>query len=175
MPLYELFCLTRPAAGRKALAEMIKTAGQAVLQKGGVLTDVTFYGEQKLAYQIRDTTGKFDKVEMHPCLRNTSCQASSRSRFDRHQPSSCLKYDRLVLMVWLVAAQADMWQVQFMVTPPVLSALQHNLTVDERVLRYIVQKKRALPPYPNTHRVKSFADRLMQPTRAQQRQQHQQQ
>lgn len=64
MPLYELFCLTRPAAGRKALAEMIKTAGTAVIQKGGVLTDVTFYGEQKLAYEIRDTTGKFDKVEM---------------------------------------------------------------------------------------------------------------
>lgn len=57
-----------------------------------------------------------------------------------------------------------------MVTPPVLSALEHNLTVDERVLRYIVQKQQALPSYPNTHRVKSFADRLIQPTLAQQQQ-----
>ncbi len=41
---------------------MIKTAGQAVLNRGGVLTDVTFYGEQPLAYEIRKTGTKFGRV-----------------------------------------------------------------------------------------------------------------
>lgn len=62
MPLYELFCLTRPAAGRQALAQIIKTAGQAVHARGGVVTDVTFFGQQQLAYEIRKPAGKFDQV-----------------------------------------------------------------------------------------------------------------
>ena len=41
---------------------MIKTAGQAVLNRGGVLTDVTFYGEQPLAYEIRKAGTKFGRV-----------------------------------------------------------------------------------------------------------------
>lgn len=62
MPLYALFCLTRPQAGREALTQIIKTAGQAVLARGGVLTDVTFFGEQQLAYEVRKPAGKFDQV-----------------------------------------------------------------------------------------------------------------
>lgn len=66
MPLYELFCLTRPAAGRQALSQILKTAGQAVLNKGGVLTDLTFFGEQRLAYEIRNPSGKFGMVRALP-------------------------------------------------------------------------------------------------------------
>ncbi len=75
MPLYELFCLTRPVAGRQALSQIIKTAGQAVLDKGGVLTDLTFFGEQRLAYEIRNPSGKFGKVSLPTvqggCIRST--------------------------------------------------------------------------------------------------------
>lgn len=62
MPLYELFCMTQPQAGRVALTQIIKAAGQAVLARGGLLTDVTFFGEQQLAYEIRKPAGKFDQV-----------------------------------------------------------------------------------------------------------------
>jgi ribosomal protein S6 len=64
MPLYALFCLTRPQAGKEALTQIIRTAGQAVLARGGVLTDVTSFGEQQLAYEIRKPAGKFDQVRV---------------------------------------------------------------------------------------------------------------
>ena len=53
MPLYELFCLVQPRLGKARLAEIIRLAGRAVLDKGGVITDIKSFGEQKLAYDIR--------------------------------------------------------------------------------------------------------------------------
>ncbi len=62
MPLYELLCLARPAMQRQAVARMIAAAGELVQASGGVVIDVTNYGEQPLAYRIRGVHGKFDKV-----------------------------------------------------------------------------------------------------------------
>lgn len=50
---------------------MIRTAGQTVLSNNGVLTDVTYYGEQKLAYDIRKTGINFGTVSSPmPCHNN---------------------------------------------------------------------------------------------------------
>lgn len=62
MPLYQLFCMAKPALGRPALAEIMRTASNGVLTKGGVLTDILSYGQQKLAYDIRKQGSKYSKV-----------------------------------------------------------------------------------------------------------------
>ncbi len=59
-----------------------------------------------------------------------------------------------------------MWQMEFMAAPAVLGELDHNLKVDEEVLRYVVQKQRALPPLPNTHSISKWAKRLAGPAAA---------
>jgi len=38
--------------------------------------------------------------------------------------------------------------------------VEHNLKVDERVLRYLVQKQPAMPSFPNTHNVQKWAGRV---------------
>ena len=53
MPLYELFCMVRPALSRADHSTIMRTAAAAVLDKGGVLTDIKSFGETPLAYEIR--------------------------------------------------------------------------------------------------------------------------
>lgn len=53
MPLYELFCLARPRLADPTLHEIIKKAAVQVLDKGGVLLNVSSYGDTDLAYSIR--------------------------------------------------------------------------------------------------------------------------
>lgn len=62
MPLYELFCLAKPRLGKAVLGDIIKLAGRTVLDKGGVITDVKSFGEQKLAYEIRRPGEKYEEV-----------------------------------------------------------------------------------------------------------------
>jgi small subunit ribosomal protein S6 len=62
MPLYELFCLAKPRLGKAVLSDIIKLAGRTVLDKGGVITDVKSFGEQKLAYEIRRPGEKYEEV-----------------------------------------------------------------------------------------------------------------
>ena len=50
--------------------------------------------------------------------------------------------------------------MDFMVDPTVLEDLEHNLKVDERVLRYVLQKKDPLPRLPNTYKVSKLARAL---------------
>ena len=54
-----------------------------------------------------------------------------------------------------------MWQLQFKSAPNVLGDVEHNLRVDERVLRYLIQKQPDLPIMPNTHRVQKWARRIL--------------
>ena len=155
MPLYELFCLTRPAAANKqALAQVIKTAGETVLAKGGVLTDLTFFGEQQLAYEIRKPSGKFAMVM--PSLQAVAPASASvfgaaltlsTPRFPLcvDQPlastfrNSCAAVVRISANCLILRRannlQADIWQLQFKVGPAALKDVEHNLKVDERVLR----------------------------------------
>jgi ribosomal protein S6 len=62
--------------------------------------------------------------------------------------------------------QADVWQLQFKAAPSVLEDVEHNLRVDERVLRYLIQKQPDLPTMPNTHRVQKMARRILPATAA---------
>lgn len=57
-------------------------------------------------------------------------------------------------------SQADMWQLQFKAAPGVLNDVEHDLKVDERVLRYLIQKQPDLPTMPNTHNVQKWARRI---------------
>ncbi|KAK9809466.1 hypothetical protein WJX73_000413 [Symbiochloris irregularis] len=48
---------------------------------------------------------------------------------------------------------AFMWQLAFHAAPQALSALEHGLKVDERVLRYILHKRRVFQAMPTTHKI----------------------
>ena len=41
-----------------------------------------------------------------------------------------------------------MWQLEFMANASILNDMQHNLRVDEGVLRWTVVKRRAIPKLP---------------------------
>lgn len=62
MPLYEFLCLAKPALARPSLSRMMQRVGELVLNDGGIVTDVTSFGEQHLAYDIRKPMLKADKV-----------------------------------------------------------------------------------------------------------------
>lgn len=62
MPLYELFCLAKPRLQKKQLAEIMKVANSAVLNHGGVITDIKSFGQQPLAYEIKRPGEKFSEV-----------------------------------------------------------------------------------------------------------------
>ncbi len=62
MPLYELMCLAKPALPRQELARIMQRVGELVMNRGGVLTNVTSYGEQHLAYDIRRPFERYAKV-----------------------------------------------------------------------------------------------------------------
>jgi hypothetical protein len=60
--LYELFCLAKPGLPKGQLGAMINLAGKKVLEGGGVLTDIKYFGDQPLAYEIRKTGAKYMEV-----------------------------------------------------------------------------------------------------------------
>jgi small subunit ribosomal protein S6 len=53
MPLYDLMAIVRAQAPRTAVAEVLRRAGVAVLDAGGVVTDVKSFGVRPLAYEIK--------------------------------------------------------------------------------------------------------------------------
>jgi ribosomal protein S6 len=53
MPVYDLMAIVRAAAPRTAVAEVLRRAAVAVLDAGGVVTDVKSFGTRNLAYSIR--------------------------------------------------------------------------------------------------------------------------
>ena len=67
MPLYELFCLAKPALTKPQLASMMTNIGKMVFSSGGVVTDVRSFGAQGLAYEIRRPGERYNEVR--PCLR----------------------------------------------------------------------------------------------------------
>jgi ribosomal protein S6 len=71
MPLYELFCLARPALAKDELFKMIQKVGKAVYSRGGVVTEFTSYGQQNLAYKISGVHGKYTEVS---CLCRMICR-----------------------------------------------------------------------------------------------------
>ena len=53
MPLYDLVCILRATAPRKAVAEVLRRAATTVLDANGVVTDIKNYGTRALAYDIK--------------------------------------------------------------------------------------------------------------------------
>lgn len=72
MPLYELFCLAKPALTKPQLASMMTNIGKMVFSSGGVVTDVRSFGAQGLAYEIRRPGERYNEVR-------PSCLGSSRA------------------------------------------------------------------------------------------------
>jgi len=64
--------------------------------------------------------------------------------------------------------QAAMWQINFAAAPKTLSDLDHTLRVDERVLRWLVVKRRPYAPLPNPYTVARAAERVAAPLEKQQ-------
>lgn len=55
-----------------------------------------------------------------------------------------------------------MWQLTFAVKPAVLAEIDHTLRVDERILRWVVLKRRPYGALPNPYRVARTAERVEQ-------------
>ena len=53
MPLYEVFALLRPTLQRNEIHRIIRRSCLAVMDRGGVVTDVTSNGVERLAYTIK--------------------------------------------------------------------------------------------------------------------------
>ncbi|KAL4442448.1 hypothetical protein ABPG77_005032 [Micractinium sp. CCAP 211/92] len=58
--------------------------------------------------------------------------------------------------------EANMWQVNFVASPKTLQDIDHSLRVDERVLRWIVLKRRPYNRLPTPHAVAQRAEKLYQ-------------
>lgn len=66
MPLYELFCMSRPALLRSDASQLLRSAASAVLSRGGLLTDIKSFGDRELAYEIRRPGMKLNEVRYMP-------------------------------------------------------------------------------------------------------------
>ena len=148
-----MFCMAKPAIGRAAVGSMMRLAGTTVLNKGGVLTDIVSFGQQDLAYDIRNQGVKYSQVRgcRAPCYRLT-----------RTRPAGCCMHRPAARRLDPAASvlQAEIFQMDFMVDPAALEELEHDLKVDERVLRYVLQKKDPLPRLPTTYKVSKLARAL---------------
>ncbi|PRW51089.1 mitochondrial ribosomal S6 [Chlorella sorokiniana] len=72
-------------------------------------------------------------------------------------------------------SEAAMWQVNFAAKPTTLQELDHTLRVDERMLRWMVLKRRPYGPLPTPYQVARAAEHVAAPLARQQQQQQQQQ
>ena len=64
-----------------------------------------------------------------------------------------------------------MWQLTFASPPAVLREIDHSLRVDERVLRWMVLKRRPYAPLPTPYRIARAAESVAAPLEGQQQQQ----
>jgi len=139
MPFYEVFALAKPKLATAQCAEVLRGAATVLLKGGAILTDIKSYGEREIAYKIRRPGAAFDEPG---CIAHCAASLGGASR------------------VWRVV-QAFMWQMGFMADPRTLKELDHQLKVDERVLRFMVFRKRALPKLPNTYALAKKAKELL--------------
>ena len=61
-----------------------------------------------------------------------------------------------------------MWQLTFACNPAVLAEIDHSLRVDERILRWVVLKRKAFPALPNSYRIARAAESVAAPLESQQ-------
>ena len=133
MPLYQLFAIAKPTVPVSGLAAALRKVGSNVYSSGGVVTEIKSYGEQELAYDIKTAAGKYREVR-HPQM--CSCDVlSNRMAF---------------LFGSLRSLQGQMLSMNFMVGPTALADLNHNLKVNEDILRYVVLKMKPYDRLPRT-------------------------
>lgn len=125
MPVYELFALIRADLSREKIVAVLRRTGNTVLKGNGVLTDLKSYGEQPLAYRINSPDGYHYEVGM--------------------------LLAHLVGCLHTCLQQAHMISMYFAANPAVLTKLNYDLRIDERVLRYKVFKQRSVPAYPSPY------------------------
>ena len=65
MPLYELFVLAVPHLKRAQIHQIIKRSCLTVMDKGGVVTDITSNDVTQLAYTIKKVHGHYDEVRAY--------------------------------------------------------------------------------------------------------------
>lgn len=91
MPLYELFCMARPALARTDAAQLMRNVAAAVLKKDGILTDIKSFGDHPLAYTIRRPGQRYEEVialsELVPC----GGASIDSSLYGPEQPLTCTR------------------------------------------------------------------------------------
>lgn len=175
MPLYELFALSRAGVPKAQLADIIRTLGKQVMDQGGVVTAITSYGERRLAYDIRRPG------ERHAEVRGGSGRARERAGTTPAlghvhapplpptlPPAPSLQTLPPLCPPPSSTSQAGMWQINFAASPTTLADLDHTLRVDERLLRWMVLKRRAYPALPTPHAVARAAEHVAAPLAKQQ-------
>lgn len=73
MPLYELFCLTRPTLLKTQLGEIIKRTAKGVLENDGVVTDIKYFGINALAKAVKSGNERFTDVRRPQSGRRQDC------------------------------------------------------------------------------------------------------
>jgi ribosomal protein S6 len=156
MPVYELFCLARPALAHAARSDLLQAAAAAVTGAGGFLIDYKNYGERRLAYPVRaaGTGDKYGEVRggvvcVCVCVWGELC-AEGRTVFAAAAAGRC-EQRRLIHPTpslppspfSLSHPQAFIWQMAFSTPATALPALERTLALDDRVLRSVVLKRRA--------------------------------
>lgn len=126
--LYELMCLAKPALPRAEMAFMMQQAGDLIMDRGGVVTDVVSFGEQLLGYDVRKPFVKFDRVRSRSA-RRTGCAPWGR-RNPAPRPWQC------------PSLQAHMWQMRFAAPSGAIQELDRQLKLNENVLRHVVTNRR---------------------------------
>lgn len=148
--MYELLCMARPLAARKELAEVATRAGRTVLQSGGIVADVKSYGEQTLAYTIKTASGERIR-QVSPWFLGSTCNAEGFSSPEDGSPS-ITSTDRSGTTT---NVQANFLELKFAASPDVLSAVERDLRLDERIVRWCLRRKPTMPYVPKAKVPKS--------------------
>ena len=152
MPLYDALAVVASKLPRAQVAVILRKAANAVYEGGGVLTDITSYGSQELAYPIR----KYGEV--HEEARSRGNPAAFVPRRRRLQIRAVAHWIR-----W--RPQGHYVQLSFYVSPSVLPAIEHNFRTDERLLRHIIVKQTPYAPLPKPAALRELEMYLCAPGR----------
>ena len=144
MVLYDFLMIVKSSVPKSQLGDILRRTGARVLDAGGVITDITSYGTQTLAYEFKSPGEKH--FEVRPPRRSPGpCGISARRGAAANlttpnaarSPSPGFR---------ALPPQAHMMQMSFNVKPTLIEELKHDMRTDERVLRWIAVKDRALRP-----------------------------
>lgn len=163
MPLYDILIMAKAAATRPAVSEVLRRAATQVMDAGGVVTDVKSYGTRDLAYEIRKAGESHVKV----CVVRRSVSGWKGGAAASRRPANEAPA-RAAPRVGADAAhplpaQGQYVQLSAMTGPAVLKDITHSLRTDERVIRWLLVKKQALPRLPKLKELRRIESELCVP------------